>query len=367
MQALALRAPNRQLELLKGRLNDSFRKGLNLALTDQIDVESSIGEMDSASRARSVLALLAMADPYLNEFLGNYIDKGAFTVAPSGGNPWRLWLYEADPWYDEATHTLYVPASWTAGQAVDFLNEHAHDVNTPMGKRFLADLQTSGIFNGKIGFEEYNSLLKQGLAATAEQAEGLIREAISLGGPSGDLALAAWDAQNEGIISATLTLLKNQANELALGASLGTMLGAVKLAKWMNASRGTPNWREFEKLAFGHTPNKETFTLPWTGHSRSWGTRIPDDWVPSTGTIQEATKLNWHEVNLAHPTSQTWKQFTDKLQQATQDGWLLRNDPRVKEVIWYGAEALPTTGRGAELARLLRENGIIYRVVEIPW
>jgi hypothetical protein len=133
------------------------------------------------------------------------------------------------------------------------------------------------------------------------------------------------------------------------------------------APRGAPNWREFEKLAFGHTPNKETFTLLWTGHSRSWGTRIPDDWVPSTGTIQEATKLNWHEVNLAHPTSQTWKQFTDKLQQATQDGWLLRNDPRVKEVIWYGAEALPTTGRGAELARLLRENGIIYRVVEIPW
>lgn len=143
-----------------------------------------------------------------------------------------LWLYEAAPWYDEATNTLYVPASWTAGQVVDFLTEYAHDLNNPMGRRFLAELQTNGIFSGRIGFEEYNSLLKQGLAATAEQAEGLIRQAISLG-PGGDLALAAWDAQNDGIISAALTFAKNKSQDLALGASLGVMIGVV--AKRLNA------------------------------------------------------------------------------------------------------------------------------------
>ncbi|MFN9248645.1 MAG: hypothetical protein ACK6DS_16400, partial [Planctomycetota bacterium] len=185
LKALALPAPNRPLQLLRQRLNGSFQSGLNLALTDQIDVESSIGEMEPGLRVRSVLALLAMADPYLNDFLGNYITKGAFNVETSGRSAMSLWLYEAAPWYDEATNTLYVPASWTAGQVVDFLTEYAHDLNNPMGKRFLAELQTNGIFSGRIGFEEYNSLLKQGLAATAEQAEGLVRQAISLG-PGGD-------------------------------------------------------------------------------------------------------------------------------------------------------------------------------------
>ncbi|MFN9181435.1 MAG: hypothetical protein ACK6DN_00005, partial [Planctomycetota bacterium] len=232
LKALALPAPNRPLQLLRQRLNGSFQSGLNLALTDQIDVESSIGEMEPGLRVRSVLALLAMADPYLNDFLGNYITKGAFNVETSGRSAMSLWLYEAAPWYDGATNTLYVPASWTAGQVVDFLTEYAHDLNNPMGRRFLAELQTNGIFSGRIGFEEYNSLLKQGLAATAEQAEGLVRQAISLG-PGGDLALAAWDAQNDGIISAALTFAKSKSQDLALGASLGVMIGVV--AKRLNA------------------------------------------------------------------------------------------------------------------------------------
>ncbi|MFN9751518.1 MAG: hypothetical protein ACK57U_09055, partial [Planctomycetota bacterium] len=232
LKALALPAPNRPLQLLRQRLNGSFQSGLNLALTDQIDVESSIGEMEPGLRVPSVLALLAMADPYLNDFLGNHITKGAFNVETSGRSAMSLWLYEAAPWYDGATNTLYVPASWTAGQVVDFLTEYAHDLNNPMGKRFLAELQTNGIFSGRIGFEEYNSLLKQGLAATAEQAEGLVRQAISLG-PGGDLALAAWDAQNDGIISAALTFAKSKSQDLALGASLGVMIGVV--AKRLNA------------------------------------------------------------------------------------------------------------------------------------
>ncbi|MEZ6128794.1 MAG: RHS repeat-associated core domain-containing protein [Planctomycetaceae bacterium] len=142
--------------------------------------------------------------------------------------------------------------------------------------------------------------------------------------------------------------------------------GVLRLFGDTPARRRTPNWREFEKHAFGHIPNKERFTLPWAGHSKSWGYREVDDWIPSTGTIQEATKLEWHKVEGAHATSEMWKRFTHKLAQADQDGWLLRNDPRVNQVIWYGAEYLPTTGRGAELARKLRENGIIYRVIEIP-
>jgi hypothetical protein len=129
-----------------------------------------------------------------------------------------------------------------------------HDLNNPMGRRFLAELQTNGIFSGRIGFEEYNSLLKQGLAATAEQAEGLIRQAISLG-PGGDLALAAWDAQNDGIISAALTFAKNKSQDLALGASLGVMLGVV--SKRLNAPRSIPSLRE---QYLGRTPGKGSRT-----------------------------------------------------------------------------------------------------------
>jgi hypothetical protein len=58
--------------------------------------------------------------------------------------------------------------------------------------------------------------------------------------------------------------------------------------------------------------------------------------------------------------------FSDKLKQTAQDGWLLKNDPRVKKVVWYGAEPLPTTGRASGLIRLLKANGIEYKVVDIP-
>ncbi|MFN9538887.1 MAG: hypothetical protein ACK6A8_06510, partial [Planctomycetota bacterium] len=155
---------------------------------------------------------------------------------------------------------LYVPASWTAGQVVDFLTEYAHDLNNPMGRRFLAELQTNGIFSGRIGFEEYNSLLKQGLAATAEQAEGLIRQAISLA-PGGDLALATWDAQNDGIISAALTFAKNKSQDLALGASLGVMIGVV--AKRLNA---------LNKKAYAKTADGEY----WVAKHKDFTPRGPD-------------------------------------------------------------------------------------------
>ncbi len=64
--------------------------------------------------------------------------------------------------------------------------------------------------------------------------------------------------------------------------------------------------------------------------------------------------------------SQAFRDFSRKLQQAAQDGWLLRNDPRVRRVIWYGTEPLPTTGRASELTRLLAENNIEYVVVRVP-
>ncbi|MFN7576353.1 MAG: hypothetical protein ACK5SA_14985, partial [Planctomycetota bacterium] len=47
--------------------------------------------------------------------------------------------------------------------------------------------------------------------------------------------LAAWDAQNDGIISAALTFAKSKSQDLALGASLGVMIGVV--AKRLNAPR----------------------------------------------------------------------------------------------------------------------------------
>ncbi len=136
--------------------------------------------------------------------------------------------------------------------------------------------------------------------------------------------------------------------------------------EWVNktALKGVPNWAEFERLAFGHTPNKATFRFPWS--EGKWGTRIVDDFVPSTGTIQEATKLKWSRLNLSNPHTDDFVRFTEKLKQAELDGWLLRNDPRVNQAIWYGTEALPTTGRASELTRLLQQNGIVYRVIEIP-
>jgi hypothetical protein len=88
------------------------------------------------------------------------------------------------------------------------------------------------------------------------------------------------------------------------------------------------------------------------------GTRIPDDFDRSTGTIFEGNTTPWSEMNE--------RQFDRKMQQAMDDIQLVRNDPRVNRAIWFGTEPLPTTGFGGRLAQRLKDGGIPYWVVPRP-
>ena len=107
--------------------------------------------------------------------------------------------------------------------------------------------------------------------------------------------------------------------------------------------------------------NKATFSFPWS--EGRWQTRIVDDWDNVTGTIQEATLLKWSELNLEDVHSDHFLRFNEKLKQAAQDAWLLRNAPEINNAIWYGQEPLPTFGRVSQLTNLLNDAGIQYRVV----
>ena len=150
--------------------------------------------------------------------------------------------------------------------------------------------------------------------------------------------------------------------KMASGAVTDEGTAATGAKRVASIARITP--AEYEKLAFGHIGKKETFRFPWS--EGNWQTRHVDDWIKETGTIQEATLLEWSSLNLQDVHSLDFQEFNRKLKQAAQDGWLLKNDRRVKEVIWYGTEPLPTTGRAAELTRLLTANGIQYRLVKVP-
>jgi hypothetical protein len=127
-----------------------------------------------------------------------------------------------------------------------------------------------------------------------------------------------------------------------------------------SAPKRHPTPSEYEKHVFGHVPQKKTFRFPWS-ESQSLTRRV-DDWNKATGTIGEATMLDWNSINFGDVTSRSYKQFADKLRQAAEDGWLLRNNRHVKRVHWYGTTPLPESGRASELTRLLRDNGIEYFV-----
>jgi hypothetical protein len=57
------------------------------------------------------------------------------------------------------------------------------------------------------------------------------------------------------------------------------------------------------------------------------------------------------------------EQLSRKLDQAASDYTLLRTDPSVQRVVWFGTEELPKTGLGGELRKALEQAGIPYWVV----
>lgn len=117
---------------------------------------------------------------------------------------------------------------------------------------------------------------------------------------------------------------------------------------------------EYVKLCCGAPQN--TVPLEIWGQGSGFS-RIPDGLDFASGTIEEASLLRWGEMDLEDPTSRDFQEFNRKLGEAEADGWLLANNPRIKTAIWYGPEPLPTTGRGAQLTRLLASHGIQYQLV----
>ena len=66
-------------------------------------------------------------------------------------------------------------------------------------------------------------------------------------------------------------------------------LKAYKERAARSSRRPTPG--EYEKYAFGHTPTKKEFTVPWSNGRNH--VRIVDDWIKESGIIQEATTIEW--------------------------------------------------------------------------
>jgi len=106
------------------------------------------------------------------------------------------------------------------------------------------------------------------------------------------------------------------------------------------------------------------FRTAWT--DRNFGKRIADDFDPLTGTLFEGTLLDFDRIAFNDINSQSLYYFNRKLAQAATDRWLLRNNARVRRVIWFGPRPLPTVGPASILTRKLAEEGIIYWAVPLP-
>jgi hypothetical protein len=93
---------------------------------------------------------------------------------------------------------------------------------------------------------------------------------------------------------------------------------------------------------------------PWSS-GKGLGSRKFDDFDFKTGTGFEANTTPWSTMTL--------KQLSRKLHQVGSDFALLKTNPDVKRIVWFGTEPLPTTGLGGQLREALQKAGIPYWVV----
>ena len=70
-----------------------------------------------------------------------------------------------------------------------------------------------------------------------------------------------------------------------------------------------------------------------------------DDFDDLTGTGYEGNTTPWSQM--------TQEQLARKLDQVGSDIALLKTDPRVKRIVWFGTEELPATGLGGQLRQAL--------------
>jgi hypothetical protein len=97
------------------------------------------------------------------------------------------------------------------------------------------------------------------------------------------------------------------------------------------------------------------FETPWS-QGKGLGSRKFDDFDFKTGTGFEANTTPWSQM--------TQEQLSRKLDQLASDFALLRTNPDVKRIVWFGTEELPTTGLRGQLRQALEQAGVPYWVIK---
>ena len=98
------------------------------------------------------------------------------------------------------------------------------------------------------------------------------------------------------------------------------------------------------------------FETPWS-QGKGLGSRKFDDFDFRTGTAFEGNTTPWSRM--------TEEQLSRKLDQVACNFAIVRTNPDVNRVIWFGTEELPTTGLGGQLRQALQRAGISYWVVDL--
>jgi hypothetical protein len=111
----------------------------------------------------------------------------------------------------------------------------------------------------------------------------------------------------------------------------------------------------FAKEVLGRKAKEKVFKTSWSA-SRGLGTRRFDDFDKGVG--MEFNTQPWSVMGQA--------KLSKKIEQVGSDWTLLRENKKVKKIIWVGSEPLPTSGLGAKLAKALSDAGIPYWHVPLP-
>jgi RHS repeat-associated protein len=262
---------------------------------------------------------------------------------------WWFWVDSYD--YDKSSRTILINQyrGVYPGRSDRSPDEQAEALYAAL-KKYVGD-HTIGDAMMKFYQNGFGNLLRLNHGVTPENPE--------------QAATPDQSKANEEWARITGNILQSDAEEwLKSQAAVGTLSAAALLAKMRfakAAKRHAPNSDLSAKLVHDKFvqqarpgAKERVFNTPWS-KNKGLGCRKFDDFDDLTGTGFEGNTTPWSRM--------THDQLSRKLEQVGSDFALLKTDPRVKRIVWFGTEELPTTGLGGQLRQALKDSGIPYWVV----
>jgi RHS repeat-associated protein len=301
---------------------------------------------------------------YVRNSPSNYADPSGFTSIKGGGSGPQL-LGVPPQLLGGPLPLLRAPLQLLGGKGFWALNSAQYGGEEPLGKGdvFVNLGYFTGDANSSVHYEwpggARRGFWDEAARGAWDSAQDAARDPIGAATAPLRLLYDLWKAPEN-----TWDRIVNAVREnpgRAFGQAVAGMAGVFglgKLGKMFREPFDCPSAKSVhDQYIQGVRPGakEKVFETPWS-QGKGLGSRRFDDFDFKTGTAYEGNTTPWSQM--------TQEQLQRKLDQIGSDFALLKTDPTVKKIVWFGTEPLPTTGLGGEIRTALEKAGIEYQVIK---